>query len=63
VTSEDDHTGSKPPPPQFSQLPNLVVPEDLDADYDDLASEFNGDTANAERRAARDRYTRRTREA
>jgi hypothetical protein len=34
--------------------PNL---NDLDAGYSQLAEEFNSDTANGERRAARDRYT------
>ncbi|WP_370333829.1 hypothetical protein [Mycolicibacterium hippocampi] len=32
-------------------------PNDLDAGYSQLAEEFNGDTADSERRAARDRYT------
>lgn len=32
-------------------------PDDLDAGYSQLAAEFNSDTANGERRAARDRYT------
>lgn len=32
-------------------------PDDLDVDYSQLASEFNGETADGERRAARDRYT------
>ncbi len=32
----------------------------LDAGYSDLASEFNGKSDDAERRAARDRYVRRT---
>lgn len=32
----------------------------LDAGYSDLASEFNGKSEDAERRAARDRYVRRT---
>lgn len=60
MTSQGDDTGTKPSPRRFGQLPDLVVPDDFDVDYDDLASEFNGDTANAERRVARDRYMRRT---
>lgn len=32
----------------------------LDAGYAHLAAEFNSEPSNAERRAARDRYTRRT---
>lgn len=32
-------------------------PDDLDAGYSQLAAEFNSDTANGERRAARDRNT------
>ena len=62
VRSDGDDT-SKPLTRCFGQLPDLVVPDDFDVDYDDLASEFNGDIANAERRAARDRYARRTEEA
>lgn len=62
VRSDGDDT-SKPLTRCFGQLPDLVVPDDFDVDYDDLASEFNGDIASAERRAARDRYARRTEEA
>ncbi|MBN7297563.1 hypothetical protein PP568_25280 [Mycobacteroides abscessus] len=32
-------------------------PDDLDAGYSQLAEEFNCETTNGERRAARDRYT------
>ena len=32
-------------------------PDDLDVGYAQLAAEFNSETANGERRAARDRYT------
>lgn len=38
-------------------------PDDLDAGYSQLAAEFNSDTANGERRAARDRYTGRPEQA
>ncbi len=38
-------------------------PDDLDAGYAQLASEFNSETADVERRAARDRYAGRTGEA
>lgn len=34
-------------------------PDDLDVGYSQLASEFNGETADVERRAARDRYASR----
>ncbi|OHU46024.1 hypothetical protein BKG82_28730 [Mycobacteroides chelonae] len=37
--------------------------DDLDVGYAQLASEFNSETANGERRAARDRYAGRTGEA
>lgn len=37
-------------------------PDDLDAGYSQLAEEFNSDTTNGERRAARDRYTGRPNE-
>ena len=32
-------------------------PDDLDVGYSQLASEFNSETADCERRTARDRYT------
>lgn len=38
-------------------------PDDLDVGYAQLASEFNSETADGERRAARDRYAGRTGEA
>lgn len=38
-------------------------PDDLDAGYGQLAAEFNSETADVERRAARDRYAGRTGEA
>jgi hypothetical protein len=38
-------------------------PHDLDVGYAQLASEFNSETADGERRAARDRYAGRTGEA
>lgn len=37
-------------------------PGDLDVGYAQLAAEFNSETANVERRAARDRYAGRTQE-
>jgi hypothetical protein len=37
-------------------------PDDLDAGYSELAVEFNSDTANDERRAARNHYTGRPKE-
>ena len=38
-------------------------PDDLDVGYAQLAAEFNSETADVERLAARDRYARRTEEA
>ncbi|MFT9635544.1 hypothetical protein ACM0CO_24645, partial [Mycobacteroides abscessus subsp. abscessus] len=38
-------------------------PDDLDVGYAQLASEFNSETADGERQAARDRYAGRTGEA
>jgi hypothetical protein len=38
-------------------------PDDLDVGYAQLASEFNSESADVERRAARDRYAGRTGEA
>ena len=38
-------------------------PDDLDVGYAQLAAEFNSETADVERRAARDRYAGRTGEA
>ena len=38
-------------------------PDDLDVGYSQLASEFNSETADVERLAARDRYAGRTGEA
>jgi len=35
-------------------------PDDLNVGYAQLASEFNSETANVERQAARDRYAGRT---
>lgn len=49
VTSEGGDNGSK--------LPSSHR-DDLDVAYAQLAAEFHSDTANGERRAARDRYTR-----
>lgn len=37
-----------------------TLSEVLDAGYVDLGDDFNSETANAERQAARQRYTRRT---
>lgn len=37
--------------------------DDLDVGYSQLASEFNSETADGERRAARDRYTGRPEQA
>lgn len=38
-------------------------PNDLDVGYAQLAAEFNSETANGERRSARDRYTARPEQA
>jgi hypothetical protein len=38
-------------------------PNDLDVGYAQLAAEFNSETANGERRCARDRYTARPEQA
>ena len=40
--------------------PEALSAHDLDAGYAQLATAFNNDAANAERRIARDRYARRS---
>lgn len=51
---------STPGEPRQVPKPEALSAHDLDAGYAQLATAFNNDAANAERRIARDRYARRS---
>lgn len=53
MTSEGGDNGL-----ELLSLPMSSHRDDLDVAYAQLAAEFHSDTANVERRAARNRYTR-----
>ncbi len=51
---------STPREPRQVPKPEALSEQNLDAEYARLATAFNDDTANADRRAARDLYARRS---